>query len=106
MANNVRETKSSIDEAADAAGNAAHTVAGKISEGIDEAARSAHRFSQRLRNNGANLQEDLLEAGERFGDGAKRIGDVAAEQIRAHPLAAFGIAIAIGVVATRLLHRN
>ncbi len=105
MVSNVRDTKPALDDAADAISDAAHAAAGKISDGIDEATRSASRFSQRLRENGAHLQDDLLDAGERFGDGAKRIGEVAAEQIRAHPLAAFGIAFAIGVVATRLMRR-
>ena len=93
-----RESHSSIEDAA-------HTVAGKIGDGIDEAARTASRFSQRLRANSEVLQDELGDAGERIADGAKRIGDIAAEQIRAHPLAAFGVAFAIGVVATRLLRR-
>lgn len=71
----------------------------------DEAVRSAKRFGERLRANGAALQEELGDAGEQFVDGARRIGGIAAEQIRAHPLAAFGIAFAVGVVAARLLRR-
>ena len=35
--------------------------------------------------------------------GAKQFGDAAAEQIREHPLAAFGIAFAAGVLLSRLL---
>lgn len=105
MVTNVRDTKSAVDAATDAVNDAAHVAADKISNGLDEAARGASRFSQRLRENGADLQDELLDAGERFSEGAKRIGDVAAEQIRAHPLAAFGIAFAIGVVATRLMRR-
>lgn len=105
MVSNVRDTKSAVEEAVDAVNDAAHTASDKISDGIEEAARTASRFGQKLRENGADLQDELLDAGERFSDGAKRIGDVAAEQIRAHPLAAFGIAFAIGVVATRLMRR-
>ena len=95
---NARETHTSL-------GDTAQSVAGSIGEGIDEAARTASRFGDRLRANGAVLQEELGDAGERLAEGAKRIGDIAAEQIRAHPLAAFGIAFAVGVVATRLLRR-
>ncbi|HOX70858.1 MAG TPA: hypothetical protein PLR28_04400 [Dokdonella sp.] len=102
MSNASRDVRNSIDDATEAAGK----VAGKISDGLDEAARSASRFGERLRSNGAALQDELSAAGERFGDGAKRLGDVAAEQIRAHPLAAFGIAVAVGVVASRLLRRR
>lgn len=102
---NTRDSQKSLDEAADLVGSAAHGVAGKIGDGIDEAARTANRFTQRLRENGALLQDQLGDAGDRFADGAKRIGGIAAEQIRAHPLAAFGVAFAIGVVATRLMRR-
>lgn len=85
--------------------SAADETTGSIGDGLDEAARTASRFSQRLRANTEVLQEELGDAGERIAEGAKRIGDIAAEQIRAHPLAAFGVAVAIGVVATRLLRR-
>lgn len=102
---NVRETKASVDDAADVISGAAHTVAGKIGDGLDEAARTASRFSARLRANGSALQDELTDASERFADGAKRVGTIAVDQIRAHPLAAFGVAFAIGVVATRLLRR-
>jgi len=81
-------------------------VTSQISEGIDEVARSASRFSEKLRNNGAALNEELSAAGERFGEGAKRLGSIASEQIRAHPLAAVGIAVAAGVIASRLLRRR
>ena len=102
---NTRETRNALDEAAYVASVAAHGMAEKIGNGIDEAARTANRLGQRLRENGAMLQEELADAGERFADGAKRISDVASEQIRAHPLAAFGVAFLIGVVATRLMRR-
>ena len=85
---NTRDSHKSLDEAADMIGSAAHGVAGKIGDGIDEAARTANRFSQRLRENGTLLQEQLGDAGERFADGAKRVGGIAAEQIRALQLAA------------------
>ena len=97
------ESKKAIDDAAEAASSAASVVAGKISGKLDEAARTASRFSEKLRDNGAALQEDLSAAGERFGDGAKRLGAVTSEQIRNHPLAAIGIAVAVGYVAARLL---
>ncbi len=100
-----REPRKSLEDAADAASAGAHRVAAKIGDGIDEAARTANRLGERLRENGAILQEELADASERFADGAKRIGDIASEQIRAHPLAAFGVAFLVGVVATRLMRR-
>jgi ElaB/YqjD/DUF883 family membrane-anchored ribosome-binding protein len=81
-------------------------VADQISDGIDDVARTASRFSERLRNNAGALHEELNAAGERFGDGAKRLGSVASEQIRAHPLAAVGIAVAAGVLVSRLMRRR
>ncbi len=76
-----------------------------VTAGADEAVRSARRFGERLRANGARLQDELGDAGDRLAEGTRRIADVAAEQIRAHPLAAFGIAFAAGILATRLLRR-
>jgi ElaB/YqjD/DUF883 family membrane-anchored ribosome-binding protein len=98
--------RKSLDDAAEVANEAASKVAGKISSKLDEAARSASRFSDKLRSNGAALQEELSAASERFGDGAKRLGAVTSDQIRTHPLAAVGIAVAVGYVAARLLRRR
>jgi len=76
-----------------------------ISDTTEEIGEAATRFTQRLRENSAILQEDLREAGERLGAGARQFGDAASEQIRAHPLAAFGIAFVAGVALARLLRR-
>ncbi len=76
-----------------------------IEDAADEIGGAASRFTQRLRANGAVLQDDLREAGERLGEGAKQFSQAAAEQIRAHPLTAFGIAFVAGVALTRLLRR-
>lgn len=98
--------RKTLDDAAELASETASAVAGKISGKLDEAARTASRFSDKLRSNGAALQEELSAAGERFGDGAKRLSSVTADQVRTHPLAAIGIAVAVGYVAARLLRRR
>ena len=98
-------TKAS-EKAIDDGVNAASKVADHISDGIDQVARTASRFGERLRNNGTALHEELNAAGERFGDGAKRLSSVASDQIRAHPLVAIGIAVAAGVLLSRLSRRR
>ena len=92
--------------ATDDGGSVASKVADQISSGIDEVTRSASRFSERLRSNGSALNDELSAAGERFGEGAKRFSAVASEQIRAHPLAAIGVAVAAGVIVSRLMRRR
>lgn len=95
-----------IDDAVDIASAAASNVAGKISGKLDEAARTASRFSDKLRSNREQLHEELSAAGERFGDGAKRLGAITSEQVRNHPLAAIGIAAAVGFLVSRLIQRR
>lgn len=90
----------------DAKDSVSSKVASQISEGIDQVSNTASRFTERLRESGSDLQDELNAAGERFGDGAKRLGTVASEQIRTHPLVAVGIAVAAGVIVSRLMRRR
>lgn len=106
MSNPSNAERKALDDAAELANETASKVAGKISGKLDEVARNASRFSEKLRNNGAALHEELSAAGERFSDGAKRLGSVTSEQVRTYPLAAIGIAVAVGFVAARLLRRR
>jgi ElaB/YqjD/DUF883 family membrane-anchored ribosome-binding protein len=72
----------------------------------DSAAAARGEFSKlgaKLRANGARLEDELQDARDRLGEGARKFGDAAAEQIREHPLAAFGIAFAAGVLISRML---
>lgn len=91
----VREVKDAPDQT-DAGGAAANAA--------EESRRSEmHKLRSKLRANGAELEEQLRDASERFTQGAKTFGAAAAEQMRAHPVAAFGIAFAAGVVVSRWL---
>jgi len=72
---------------------------------VDDVKTEFRKFGAKLRANGAHLEDELREAGERISEGAKQFGGAAAEQIRAHPLAAFGIAFAAGVLLSRALRR-
>ncbi|MFI4968940.1 MAG: hypothetical protein ACHP7D_01960 [Lysobacterales bacterium] len=95
----VREVKQQLDETADGIGAAA-----------DESAQAAngelHRLRAKLRSNGAQLEDDLRDASARFAEGAKKFGDAAVAQVREHPLAAFGVAFAAGLVVSRWLRRR
>lgn len=84
-------------------GKAAGDVADAAKEGVAEAGAQARRFGARLRDNGAQLEDELRDAGKRFTHGARQFGDAASDQIRQHPLAAFGIAFAAGILLTRCL---
>ena len=95
----VREVRQQLDEAADEIGSATH-------ESAQAANGELHRLRAKLRSNGARLEDDLRDAGARFAEGAKKFGDAAVEQVREHPLAAFGVAFAAGVVVSRWLRRR
>ncbi|GAA0718561.1 hypothetical protein [Dokdonella soli] len=93
---NVRDMKQPLDEATDGIAAAAHETAESTKEELQ-------RLRAKLRANGAQLEDDLRDAGTRFAEGAKKFSDAAVEQVREHPLAAFGIAFAAGVVVSRWL---
>jgi len=88
------------------AGDAGETITDAAADGMDAVGGEARRLGDKLRANGQQLEEELREAGERFVEGAKTFGSAAAEQVRAHPLAAFGIAFAAGYVLSRAMRRG
>lgn len=97
-----RETRQAIEETVDEAAAAAGKVGSTLRNGIDGAAGEFDRLRDRLSANGANLEEELRDAGARFVDGMGKITSATSEQIRANPLAAAGIAFAAGFVLSRL----
>jgi ElaB/YqjD/DUF883 family membrane-anchored ribosome-binding protein len=82
------------------------TTASKIHNGVDHAEESVDAavdsFSARL----AALEAQWREHGEALLESAREIGGVAEKQVRAHPLAAFGVAFAAGLVVAKLLRRR
>lgn len=52
-----------------------------------------------------DLERRLQDTAETLKDSARVLGDLASRQIRAHPLAAFGVAFFAGLTAARLLRR-
>ncbi|MEO5623717.1 MAG: hypothetical protein ABJB02_07655 [Dokdonella sp.] len=95
----VREMKQQLDDA----GN---EVAGAARASVDDANGELHRLGAKLRSNGAQLEEELHDAGARLAQGARTFGDAAIEQVREHPMAAFGIAFVAGLVVSRMLRRR
>jgi len=91
-----RDIKDTIEDAGE-------RIADTAKSGVKGAQGEFRRFSAKLRANGAQLEDELRDASERISEGAKKFGDAAAEQIREHPLAAFGIAFAAGVLISRVL---
>jgi ElaB/YqjD/DUF883 family membrane-anchored ribosome-binding protein len=91
-----RDIKDTIEDGAE-------RIADTARSGADSAKGEFSKFSAKLRANGAQLEDELRDAGERISEGAKKFGDAAVEQIREHPLAAFGIAFAAGVLISRVM---
>jgi ElaB/YqjD/DUF883 family membrane-anchored ribosome-binding protein len=80
-------------------------AAEKIHNGVDIAEdtvdASVDGASARL----AALEAQLRDTGERLLASAKEISAAAGTQVRTHPLAAFGVAFAAGIVVARILRR-
>ena len=94
----VREVKQQLGDAGEAVSDAAD-------ESIEATLSELRRLRAKWRANGAHLEEELREAGERFAEGAKTFGSAAADQVREHPMAAFGVAFAAGFILSRALRR-
>ncbi|MEO8458978.1 MAG: hypothetical protein ABI451_00480 [Dokdonella sp.] len=98
-----REIKGAAEEAGNHAAEAAQSVGNTIKNGIDKTTGELHHLRDRLSANGAHLEDELRDAGKRFSEGAKKFSEAAGEQVREHPLAAFGIAFAAGLIVSRWL---
>jgi len=53
----------------------------------------------------ADLEQQLRDAGERLRETARDLGAIASDQMRRHPMAAFGVAFVAGMTLARLLRR-
>ncbi len=80
-------------------------VARKLHNGIDAAdekiEKTVDAFSVRL----ANLEDRLRDHGDKLLSNARDARTSATEQVREHPLAAFGVAFVAGVAIARLFRR-
>lgn len=90
------ESKSHSNDANDELGTT-------VREGVANVKEEFDHLRAKLRSNGAHLEDELRDAGARFSDGAKKLAEAAAAQVREHPMAAFGVAFAAGLVVSRWL---
>ena len=84
-----------------AAAEAANTIHNGVDVAEEQVDETVSAFAARL----AALEAQWREHGEELLASAREIGGVAEKQVRAHPLAAFGIAFAAGIVVAKLLRR-
>jgi ElaB/YqjD/DUF883 family membrane-anchored ribosome-binding protein len=92
--NNERTIKSAAADVADKIHNGVNAAEDKLDESVDS-------VSTRL----ASLEAQLRDTGERLLANAKELSETAGNQMRTHPLAAFGVAFVAGIAVARLLRR-
>jgi len=85
-----------IKDATAAAASGIHNGVDAAEEHVDEAVDT---LSARL----AALEAQWREHGEELLAGAREIGDVAGKQVRAHPVAAFGVAFLAGMIFAKMM---
>lgn len=85
--------------------NAAQAGSDHLHQAADAAVQGLRGAAKGLRSAAETAGEELSEAGAAAARGTQDLLAQCSESIRQHPLAAFGIAFAAGVVITRLLRR-
>jgi ElaB/YqjD/DUF883 family membrane-anchored ribosome-binding protein len=65
--------------------------------------KTLHQYAARLHEAVDTLEQRLSEGSERVMSMHQEYGDMAREEVRAHPLAAVGIAFATGFILAKLL---
>lgn len=90
--------------------NDARTAASESAEHLRYAARAAadgfRQAADELRGATRAAGEELAEASAAAGRGARDLWDHAGDAIRRNPVAAFGVALAAGLVISRMLRRH
>jgi len=85
--------------------DAAAEAATKIHNGVDAAEEQVDATVDTLSARLAALEAQWREHADDLLAGAREIGDVAGKQVRAHPVAAFGVAFVAGMIVAKLLRR-
>ena len=80
-------------------------AAAKIHNGVDTVEKKIDASADAYSSHLASIETQLRDAGERILANAKEVSDAAGKQMRANPLAAFGVAFVAGIALARLLRR-
>jgi ElaB/YqjD/DUF883 family membrane-anchored ribosome-binding protein len=73
--------------------------------GMDTDAGTVQRLAQRAHEAVDRLEQTIGSSSDRMMGWQQEYGDMAREQVRANPLAAVGIAFAVGIVFSKLFMR-
>lgn len=78
----------------------------RASASIDRASSSAHDTVDKLASSAQAAKERLLASGEQWASQGQQYMEQTREMVRANPLAAVGIAIAAGMLLSKLTSRR
>jgi ElaB/YqjD/DUF883 family membrane-anchored ribosome-binding protein len=99
FANTLRDSKKTVEHAAEGLRDDAR-------EAMDHARESAAEFGRRTRHAAAQGLEHGREFAEKAGEVAGNARSAVEDRIRAHPLAAIGLAVGVGVLIATLSRRR
>lgn len=73
--------------------------------GLNGDANRVHRFAQSVHEAVDQLEQRIGSTSEKMMDMQQQYGDMAREQVRANPIAALGVAFAVGFVFAKVFSR-
>jgi len=78
----------------------------RASASIDRGASAAHQTVDRLSSQAQAAKERLMASGEQWAEQGQQYVEHTREMVRANPLAAIGIAVAAGMLLSKLTSRR
>ena len=93
---------------AEQAGNSMHQAIDQLSDAarpvVSRAASGAHRLVDRLADTTTRVAQRLEDTGSRLKDAEQRAVSASSGYVREHPLRSVGIALAAGILVSRLVN--
>ncbi|HEX6834009.1 MAG TPA: hypothetical protein VF132_10795 [Rudaea sp.] len=80
-------------------------VAERAEDGVEAAAKTLGNGVDAIDEQHSELNDVLRDLGRRVRESTKTLTDEAARQARLRPLAMFGFAVLVGIIAVRVLRR-